>query len=213
MRDARRIITIILMSSLLLIVAGCQGGDAGTTSGGSGVEGTGTAGATSDLNPQEHTNPGEGMNPAEISYPPGDASVIQVAREINEASTLPMFLLSPRSLINPDDFESHIDNFMSFDYFGYDYSLSFYGFPTDADPYYLTEITWTNEDYDLFGLRIGDNMDDAIVSITSHGFTLTSTTLNPEFERDGVLIQLYGEDVITSIEIQFPSDYVSGNIY
>ena len=89
----------------------------------------------------------------------GAGAARRAAREINESSTLPMALLTPGAGANPAGYDDYIPNYTSSDYYREDYTLSFGGFPTDKDQYFLTGITWTGEGFDLLGVVLRARLD------------------------------------------------------
>jgi len=140
-------------------------------------------------------------------------AIEQVAQEINESSTLPMALLTPKFDIDGSYYEEYIPNFMSFDYYGNDFMIRFCGFPTDEDDFFLTDITWTCIDYDLFGIKIGDELIKAADTLKSWGYVHTGGNYIQEFEKDGVVLELSGQELVEEIAIHIPSEYTSGNLY
>ena len=137
----------------------------------------------------------------------------QEAQAINESSTLPMALLTSNEKANPAAFEETIANYTSFDYYGKDYVLCFCGFPTDEDSYFLTEITWTGEQYDLFGVRVGDDPAKAMETIQAQGYTLIDGGYMADFEKNGVTLRLTGDTMVKEIMIHIPTQFTSGNLY
>jgi len=143
-----------------------------------------------------------------------DAEVLrQTAQEINEASTLPMALLTSNAQANPADYEDYIPNYTSFDYYGTDYVLCFCGFPTDEDGYFLTEITWTGESYRLYGVKVGEEKAIAAELMQLQGYTLISEGYMMELEKNGVTVRLTGDTAVEEVRVHIPTKFTSGNLY
>ena len=143
----------------------------------------------------------------------GAGAARRAAREINGASALPMALLTPRAGVNPAGYDDYIPNYTSSDYYGEDYTLSFGGFPTDKDKYFLTGITWTGEGFDLFGVKVGDDPRQAAEMIQARGYTRTGDGYISEFDKNGVTVRLTGDAIIEKISIHVPTAFTSGNLY
>jgi hypothetical protein len=135
------------------------------------------------------------------------------AQEISDSSTLPMELLTPHSDVDEGDYEDYISNFMSFDYYGKDFRISFSGFPTDENDFFLTDITWTGIDYDLFGVKVGDHPNLALDKLKSWGWVHTDGSYTKIFEKDGIALKVTGGEKIEEISIHIPTKYTSGNLY
>jgi hypothetical protein len=142
----------------------------------------------------------------------------KTAREINEASTLPLPLLASIDAFEPAGYES-LSGFASKTYQREGHILRFAGFPTDEDPYFLTEISWMGKDFDLFGIKVGDYQAEAAETLRAQGFISTNAGLEIEFKKNGITVNLEAEDwkaenlVIERIGITTPSEYTSGRLY
>lgn len=146
-----------------------------------------------------------------------DKSSGNVVEEINTNSNLPMALLTPhedvRESLEQDDSLDFINNFMSADYYADGYMLSFAGFPEDDSPYSLTTIELTGNNYDIYGVAVGDEIDQAEQVLEEYGFAAEDDSY--EFVKDGVVIALSdnGSGKVEEISINVPSAYTSGNLY
>jgi hypothetical protein len=142
----------------------------------------------------------------------------KTAQEISEASTLPLPLLASIDSFEPAGYE-YISNFMGRSYVGKNHALGFMGFPTDEDPYFLTEISLMGKDFDLFGIKVGDYHAEAAETLRAQGFISTNAGLEIAFEKTGIPVNLEAEDwtvenlVIERIDITTPSEYTSGVLY
>ncbi len=138
----------------------------------------------------------------------------KTAEEINQNSGLPMALLTPhdevRESLQLDEGMEYVPNFMSFDYYADNYMLSFSGFPTDKDASLLTEIRFSGNGYDIYGVKISDSPASAAQTFTDHGYSENSANV---FSKDDVTIVLSGGGTITEIAISLPTSYTSGNLY
>jgi len=148
----------------------------------------------------------------EEAYSQKYASRTAAALEVNANSRLPMPLLSSRDGIDPDDFEQTIDNFMSFDYYTSGYMVSFAGYPTDEDGFYLTCIEFSEGEWDAFGVCIGMSRGEAVALLRAAGYEAQDAG-EWEFQKDGVTIRIEGLEAIDEIEVAVPSDYTSGRLY
>lgn len=147
----------------------------------------------------------------------GNGSVGETVEEINANSNLPMALLTPyedvRDTLKQDDGLDMIDNFMSADFYADGYMISFAGFPKDDSPYCLATIEVTDGDYDVYGIKVGDDMEQAAQTLQESGYISEDDA--DEFVKDGVTIALSGDDsgLVEEISIEAPSKYTSGNVY
>jgi hypothetical protein len=135
------------------------------------------------------------------------------AERINEASDLPLALLSSPASANPADYEDYFQNFTSLDYYGKDFILRFSGFPTAEDDYFLTEIEWTGGGFDLFGVKIGDDLGTAVEALEAQGYALTGSEHIAEFEKNGITIRLTGDTAVEEFWVHIPTEYDSDILY
>ena len=177
---------------------------------------TGCVSSESNVDAIEQTAVNEASTLLQVLFTGSENNVTateQAAKEINELSTLPMNLLSPKSNADESGYTEYIPNFMSFDYYGKDFIISFFGFPTDEDDFFLTDISWMGPEYDLFGIKIGDEHALAAEILKSFGYLPTDEKYMRGFVKDDIFIRLSGEQVVKEIAIHIPSKYTSGNLY
>ena len=143
----------------------------------------------------------------------GVDAIQRTAQEINDSSTLPMALLMSKSDADKSGYEEYIPNFTSFDYYGKDFISSFFRFPTDKDDFFLTDITWTGTEYDLFGVKIGDDHVQAVDTFKSWGYVYTDDGYFQIFEKDGIILKLKGREMIAEISIHIPTEFINRSLY
>jgi hypothetical protein len=137
----------------------------------------------------------------------------QTVQEINEASTLPLPLLTSISIFEPADYEL-LDTMMGFDFQGEGHNLRFKGFPTNQDDTFLTMISWTSEDFDLFGIKVGDDQAKAIQTLQERGYMPRVIGSDCEFEKNAISVSFEVNDpkadcpVLKKIVVFVPSSYV-----
>ena len=151
------------------------------------------------------------------SQAPYESEMRTIAEEINENSTLPITLLTSheeiKDILRQNESITYINNFMSFDYFHEDYTIIFFGFPTDEDEFFLTEVILFNEVYDILGIHVLDEMAQARIMLEEHGFHQDGSTISSTYMKDSVIIKVEGEDIVETISVRLPSRYTSGNVY
>jgi len=85
-------------------------------------------------------------------------------REMNHNSNLGFDLLTPynknirKNASKKLDDGYWIDNYMSYDYHGDNIILTFSGYPHDEASYFLTDIEFTSNKYNVFGIKPGDDI-------------------------------------------------------
>lgn len=139
-----------------------------------------------------------------------------IADEINQNSSLPVTLLAPYQNIKNElrrESIDYIDNYMSFDFYFENYTLIFEGFPTDEDEFFLTEITLSGGTYNILGIHILDEMEQAKNALKEKGFHQLDSNNPLQYIKENVIIELEGTNVVEAITVEFPSAYTSGNLY
>ena len=151
------------------------------------------------------------------SQVPNEITMRNITAEINENSNLPIALLTSheemREILLQNESITYIVNFMSFDYFHEDYTLIFFGFPTDENEFLLTEIILFDGTYDILGIHISDDLIQARTTLEEYGFLQNDSTSPFEYIKESVIVKVEGEDIVESISVRLPSAYTSGNLY
>lgn len=93
---------------------------------------------------------------------------------INQNSKLPMPILTEYNTEVIPKANKYIPNFMSNDYYYDDYTLIFSGYPTDEDSDLLTDIEIHSEDYNLLGIAMNTEVNEAIKKLVEFGFEKTT---------------------------------------
>ena len=91
-------------------------------------------------------------------------------QSVNDNSVLPMPLLTSFDASKIPAGSKFIRNYMSLDYYYDDYELKFAGYPTDEDDFYLTNIEFETDVYNLFGLSTNSTKEDVVRKLTAFRF-------------------------------------------
>jgi hypothetical protein len=98
-------------------------------------------------------------------------------REMNQNSNLGFCLLTPYNKIIRKNAPKKwgagywIDNYMSIDYHGDNIILTFSGYPHDeVSATFLTDITFTSNKYNVFGIKTGDDISISKKILKNQGF-------------------------------------------
>jgi hypothetical protein len=98
-------------------------------------------------------------------------------REMNQNSNLGFDLLTPYNKNIRKNAPKKcgngywIDNYMSIDYHGDNVILTFSGYPHDeVSDCFLTDITFTSNKYNVFGIKPGDDVFISKKTLKNHGF-------------------------------------------
>lgn len=91
-------------------------------------------------------------------------------QNINDNSVLPMPLLTSFDANKIPVGSKFIRNYMSLDYYYDNYELKFAGYPTDEDDFYLTNIEFETDTYNLFGMSINSTKEDVVKKLSTFGF-------------------------------------------
>ena len=67
----------------------------------------------------------------------------------------------------------NIDNYMSNDYYGDGIQWIFSGYPHDECKLFLTEISFTSNKYNVFGIKPNDNIYDSKKILENYGYKIT----------------------------------------
>lgn len=145
----------------------------------------------------------------------------RAAKELNHNSVIPCKLLCKytpdihQKLLNIIKY--FICNYMSYDYCGKGYQLSFSGYPNDECESYLTNITINTNEYFIYGIKIGDNINKLNDCLLSAGYSRVS---RKEFEskyvyKRGLIIIKCDEKEgkVNSFNIQVKTFYLGNRIY
>ena len=124
-----------------------------------------------------------------------------------------MALLMPKSDADKSGYREYAPHFTSFDYYGTDFISTFFRFPTNNDDFFLTDITWTGPEYDLFGVRTGDDHVQAADTLKSWGYVHTDNGHFQMFEKDGIILKLKGREMIAEITIHIPTESINRSLY
>ena len=95
-----------------------------------------------------------------------------LVQTVNQNSKLPIPILT---IYNPDKIlqaNKYIPNFMSNDYYYDDYTLVFSGYPTDENDDFLTDIELHSEKFNILGIAINTNKNEAIQKLIEFGFEI-----------------------------------------
>ena len=132
------------------------------------------------------------------------------AAEIVDNSNLDYDLLSKMPKKNPAEDPTRIVEGFNFEKGFGCYSLrndqttyTVSGFPDSLSSYYVTRFNTTDEKYHVFGIKIGDNINESIKIMNDNGYSLKE---NYTFKRGIIIIKfLSANDLITEISIKIPS--------
>jgi len=143
-------------------------------------------------------------------------------REMNLNSYLGYNLLSPYSneIIKNIKKENrkYIDNYMSNDYHGNGIMWIFSGYPHDESPSYLTEISFTSNNYNIFGFKPGDNIINLIELLKKQKFRKIANRADNStetiYKKNDLYIILYHDDeTIIKIIVRVRTFYLGNNLY
>lgn len=114
-------------------------------------------------------------------------------------------------------------NFMSTEYKGRDIEFNYYGYPNDEAEYRLGYVSLLNNKYNILGVTIGDNMQQAISKIESYGFTIKSEDnyygITLVYEDFSIIIKSSGDSkkdkngTVEEICISAKTEYLGNRIY
>lgn len=161
----------------------------------------------------------------EENYDVGDYDVedmgdVEIFNIINNNSKLPIRYMSKyksdEAILQK---YQKIDNYMSKDFEDTDISFSYYGYPNDESDYYLGIIELLTNRYNILGVSIGDNVEQAISKIQKYGFesekmnryfliTLKYKDFTIEIKTD-----IEDENIIDMIQLCAESEYLGNNVY
>ena len=132
---------------------------------------------------------------------------------INNNSTLPLKYLSKfdRKSKELSKYEL-VENYMSLDYSNSDITLSFYGYPNEESDFCLSKIDILSNKYNLLGVTVGDEINEAISKIEKYGFKLEKGNTNT-FKYKKFTIKLEtdskkNDNKISSLYIEAESEYL-----
>ena len=150
----------------------------------------------------------------------GDIGNVEIFNIINNNSKLPIRYMSKyksdEAILQK---YQKIDNYMSKDFEDTDISFSYYGYPNDESDYYLGKIELLTNRYNILGVSIGDNVEQAISKIQKYGFesekmnryfliTLKYKDFTIEIKTD-----IENENIIDMIQLCAESEYLGNNVY
>lgn len=147
---------------------------------------------------------------------------IPIVETINNNSNLPLTYLSryDETNANLQNYEK-INNYMSIDFQNDDIEFSYYGYPNDESEKYLGSISLLTNKYNILGVTIGDDIEQAVAKIQEYGFKLDSNSnyyisltyddftidISEDFENE------QGNHIIGTIELHAESEYLGNNVY
>ena len=147
---------------------------------------------------------------------------IPIVETINNNSNLPLTYLSKYDETNAhlQNYEK-INNYMSIDFQNDDIEFSYYGYPNDESEKYLGSISLLTNKYNILGVTIGDDIEQAVAKIQEYGFKLDSNSnyyisltyedftidISEDFENE------QGNHIIGTIELHAESEYLGNNVY
>ena len=147
---------------------------------------------------------------------------IPIVETINNNSNLPLTYLSKYDETNAhlQNYEK-INNYMSIDFQNDDIEFSYYGYPNDESEKYLGSISLLTNKYNILGVTIGDDIEQAVAKIQEYGFKLNSNSnysasltyedftidISEDFKNE------HGNHIIGSIELHAKSEYLGNNVY
>ena len=145
-------------------------------------------------------------------------------KKIIENSVLPYELLSDYSSFDKEKLSKYklVENHMSFDYYSQDDKdmiLSFMGFPNDESTPKLCTIKVVDNQYNVLGLRVGEQQENLGEILSKHGYESLETTYTCCYKNGKVSITFEFnatsfEDVpIKSIKIDISPEYSGNNLY
>lgn len=147
---------------------------------------------------------------------------IPIVETINNNSNLPLTYLSKYDETNAhlQNYEK-INNYMSIDFQNDDIEFSYYGYPNDESEKYLGSISLLTNKYNILGVTIGDDIEQAVAKIQEYGFKLDSNSnyyisltyedftidISEDFENE------QENHIIGTIELHAESEYLGNNVY
>ena len=147
---------------------------------------------------------------------------IPIVETINNNSNLPLTYLSryDETNANLQNYEK-INNYMSIDFQNDDIEFSYYGYPNDESEKYLGSISLLTNKYNILGVTIGDDIEQAVAKIQEYGFKLDSNSnyyISLTYEDFTIDISEdieneQGNHIIGTIELHAESEYLGNNVY
>ena len=154
----------------------------------------------------------------------GNKMNAELIKTINDNSNLPIEYMSK---YNSEDNEingfERLKNFMSVDYSNEDIAFSYYGYPNDESDFYLGRVSLKTDKYNILGIKIGDDMKEAVSKVESYGFELKEHNdyFSATLKKDDYTIKIESEienddetkDTVGSISISVNSKYLGNRVY
>ena len=147
---------------------------------------------------------------------------LQIVETINNNSNLPLTYLSKYDETNAtlQNYEKLI-NFMSIDFHNDDVEFSYYGYPNDESEKYLGSFSLLTNKYNILGITIGDDIEQAVTKFQEYGFKLDPDSSYYISLTYGDFIIDISEDfenekenhIIGTIKLYAESEYLGNNIY
>jgi len=145
-------------------------------------------------------------------------------KEMNQNSNLGYDLLSlyEDSIIEKINKEckNYVNNYMSDDYYGNGISWIFSGYPHDESPNFLTYIEFNSIEYNVFGIKPGDNISDSKNILEKMGFEnkghYSKKNRANVFSKGDLYISLITKNdnlIIENIEIEARTFYLGNKLY
>ena len=138
-------------------------------------------------------------------------------KTINNNSTLPIALLVPFDATQIPTNGKFIRNYMSLDYYYDDFEIKFAGYPTDESDFYLTNIEFETNQYNLLGLTIGHDKDNVVKTLHSFGFSEMPEKCSQSYLCFGNLDVRIGvhfkDNVVIRIVISVATYYLGNRTY
>jgi hypothetical protein len=104
-----------------------------------------------------------------------------------------------------------IQNYMSYDYYGDDIIWIFSGYPNDECSYFLTNISFSSNKYNVFGIKPGDDISISLDKIKELGFEPNKGDLYISFKPQIIDNKIYS--TIGTIIIEVKTYYLGNRIY
>lgn len=145
-----------------------------------------------------------------------------IIETINNNSNLPLQYLSKYDETNSNlqNYEK-INNFMSINFQNDDIAFSYYGYPNDESEKYLGSISLLTNKYNILGITIGDDIEQAVAKFQEYGFKLNSSDIYSANLTYGDFTIDISEDLETeqenhkigTIKLYAESEYLGNRVY
>ena len=138
-------------------------------------------------------------------------------KTINNNSILPIALLVPFDATQIPTNGKFVRNYMSRDYYYDNFEIKFAGYPTDENNFYLTNIEFETNQYNLLGITIGDKQNNVVEALHSFGFSKMPEKCSQSYLCFGNLDVRIGvhfkDNVVVRMVISVATYYLGNRLY